>query len=135
MSLQRVPLKDFRGGLNTRDGPFDLMQNESPDLLNVTLSSLVGTLEMRKGKTRLDVSGMPATAPDFMKQVVIGNNKRFLMMSIAGSIYACKPNGEVIKLKTGTAGAIWDFEVFSDLAFKDWVYCSNGVDAPQKWDG
>lgn len=135
MSLQRVPLNNFRGGLNTRDGAFDLQPNESPDLLNVTISSLVGQLETRKGKTRLDIAGMPASETDFAKQVVVGNGKRFLMLSINGGIYALKPNGEVIKLFAGTAGTIWDFELYSDAAFKDWVYCGNGVDVMQKWDG
>jgi hypothetical protein len=135
MSLQRVPLNNFRGGLNTRDSPFELQPNESPDLLNVTISALVGQLESRKGTTRLDTAGMPAADVDFAKQVVIGNGKRFLMLSINGGIYACKPTGEVIKLFAGTAGSIWDFELYSDAAFKDWVYCGNGVDAMQKWDG
>lgn len=135
MSLQRVPVNNFRGGLNTRDGPFDLQPNESPDLLNVTISSLVGQLESRKGKTRLDTAGMPALSAEFMKQVVLSNGIRFLMLSINGGVWACKPNGELIKLFAGTAGTIWDFEQFADIAFKDWVYMGNGVDAPQKWDG
>lgn len=136
MSLQRVPINNFRGGLNTRDGPFDLQANESPDLLNVTVSSLVGQLETRKGKERADKEGMPiGETVDFMKQVVIGNGKRFLMMSINGSIYSMGPAGVVTKRFKGTAGTIWDFELYSDAAFKDWVYCGNGVDAMQKWDG
>lgn len=135
MTLQRVPINNFRGGLNTRDGPFDLQPNESPDLLNVTISSLVGQLETRKGKTRFDTAGAPGETADFMKQVVLSNGIRFLMLSCGGSVYACKPNGEVIKLFAGTAGTIWDFEQFADAAFKDWVYMSNGVDTPQKWDG
>jgi hypothetical protein len=79
--------------------------------------------------------GTPNVEVNFAKQVVIGNGKRFLMLSVNGGIYALKPNGEVIKLFAGTAGSIWDFELYSDAAFKDWVYCGNGVDAMQKWDG
>lgn len=135
MALQRVPINNFRGGLNVRDSPFELQPNESPDLLNVTISALVGQLESRKGKTRIDVSGMPNEEANFAKQVVIGANKRYLMMSINGGIWYMNSAGEVKKLFAGTAGAIWDFEVYSDAAFKDWVYCGNGVDAMQKWDG
>lgn len=137
MSLQRVPINNFRGGLNTRDGAFDLQPNESPDLLNVTISALVGQLEARRGKVRTDISGLPANeeSADFAKQAVIGNEKRFLMLSINGGVYAMNPAGEVKKLFAGTAGTIWDFEVYSDAAFKDWVYMVNGSNPPQKWDG
>lgn len=136
MSLQKVPINNFRGGLNTRDGPFDLQPNESPDLLNVTVTNLVGQLETRKGKERYDVSGLPALPVDNAKQVVIGAaGKRFLMLSINGGVYACNPSGEIKKLHAGTAGTVWDFEVYSDVAFKDWVYMGNGTDAMQKWDG
>lgn len=136
MSLQRVPIKDFRGGLNTRDSPFDLQANESPDLLNVTISNLVGQLEARKGKTRLDKEGLPVEEVDFAKQVVIGSaGKRFLMLSINGDVYAMGPTGKVVKLHEGTEGSVWSFEVYADAAFKDWVYMGNGVDVMQKWDG
>lgn len=135
MSLTRVPIKDFRGGLNTRDSPFELQANESPDLSNVTISALVGQLEARKGKTRYDISGLPNETVDYAKQVVLGGTgKRALMLSINGSIWFCNPAGEVKKLFAGTAGTVWDFEVYADAAFKDWVYCQNGIDLPQKWD-
>lgn len=130
-----MPIKDFRGGLNTRDSPFELQANESPDLSNVTISALVGQLEARKGKTRYDVSGLPNETVDYAKQCVVGNTgKRALMLSINGNIWFCNPAGEVKKLHAGTAGTVWDFEVYADAAFKDWIYCQNGFDTPQKWD-
>lgn len=135
MSLQRVPVNNFRGGLNTRDSPFELQPNESPDLRNVTISSLVGQLETRKGKLREEISGVSFSNADFMKQVVIGNGKRFLLASAGGSVYAVAPGNVCKEVFKGTPGTIFDFEVFADAAFKDWVYISNGVDAPQKWDG
>lgn len=136
MSLQAVPLNDFRGGLNTRDGPFDLQKNESPDLLNVTISSLVGQLETRKGKELVEEEILPNEKVDHAKQAVIGAaGKRFLMLSVDGDVWALTPLGLLKKLHVGTAAAIWDFEVYADAAGKDWVYMSNGVDEPQKWDG
>lgn len=136
MSLQRVPLNNFRGGLNVRDNPFELQANESPELQNVTVSNLVGQLETRKGKTRLDNTYVVPNEPvDFAKQVVIGNGARFLMMSINGAIWYMNPKGECGKLFAGTAGTVWDFELYSNASFEDRVYCGNGVDAMQKWDG
>lgn len=131
MTLQKVPVNNFKGGLNTRDGPFDLMPNESPDLLNVTISSLVGQLQTRKGK---EVYGenIPANV-DYAKQCVIGT-KRFLMLSVNGNVYSVDSTGAVVKRHAGTAGTIWDFEVFPDAAEKLWVWMVNGTDAPQKWN-
>lgn len=135
MTLQRVPINNFRGGLNTRDSPFELQPNESPDLQDVTISALVGQLESRKGKVRLDISGMPPESPDYMKQVTLGNSASVLMLSINGGVWFCNAAGEVKKLFAGTPGTVWSFEVFADAAFKDWVYMGNGVDPNQKWDG
>ena len=135
MALTKFPINNFRGGLNTRDSPFELMPNESPDLANVTVSSLVGQLRTREGKTRYEKSGLPNEEINHSKQVVIGSEKRFLMLSINGNIYSVDSTGAVVKRATGTAKTVWDFEVFADAAYKDWVWCCNGVDTPKKWDG
>lgn len=134
MPLQRIPINNFRGGLNTRDGPFDLQENESPDLLNVTLTDLVGALQVRQGKTRFD-SNSPAHTIDYAKQVVLGTGIRFLMCSINGSIYSCDPAGAFVLRFTGTVGTVWTFEQAADAANVDHVWCLNQTDAPQKWDG
>jgi hypothetical protein len=133
MGLQRVPLKDFRGGLNTRDSPFDLQQNESPDLLNVTLTDLVGQLRVRQGKVAL---ANPPTAIDHCRQAVI-NNTNYLMASIGGKIYAYNggPNTWSAALFTGTASTIWDFCQMKNASNVEKVYCSNGTDVCQTWDG
>lgn len=136
MPLQRVPINNFRGGLNTRDGPFDLQPNESPDLLNVTLTALVGQLRMRDGKTRFDTAGMPAFNADNLQQVVLGTSTRLLMASIHGSVYNVSSGGVVsAALFTGTVGTVWSFAQFVDSSGNDRVYMQNGVDPPQKWDG
>lgn len=133
MSLTRVPLNNFRGGLNTRDSPFELMPNETPDCLNVTLTALVGMLQVRAGKTTLS-STAPAAA-DNMRQIVLGGSTRFLMLSIGGKIYSMDPGGAFTLRFAGTAGTVWDFAQMYDAAGKEWVWCCNGTDAPQKWDG
>lgn len=135
--LQRVPINNFRGGLNTRDGPFDLQPNESPDLSNVTLSDLVGSLSVRKGKVRFDTNS-PAHTIDNARQTVLTNSGatvRFLMCSINGSIYSCDGTGAFVLLFIGTAGTVWDFAQMPDASGNDRVWCSNAVDAAQKWDG
>ena len=116
--LQRVPINNFRGGLNTRDGPFDLQPNESPDLMNVTLTSLVGQLQMRQGKTRFD-SNSPANTIDYARQIVLGSTVRFLMCSVNGSIYSCDPGGNFVLRFIGTVGTVWTFEQMPDASGTD----------------
>jgi hypothetical protein len=48
-------LQDFRGGLNLRSDPFELADNESPDLLNVDLDPR-GGVEQRKGTSIFPVT-------------------------------------------------------------------------------
>ena len=62
MSLQRVPINNFRGGLNTRDSPFELQPNESPDCQNVSLTALVGQLQVRKGRLKYNQWTPPTIA-------------------------------------------------------------------------
>ena len=133
MPLQRVPINNFRGGLNTRDSPFELQPNESPDLQNVTLSALVGQLQVRQGITRLGTAAL-ATTIDYCVQCVIGGNT-FLMASMNGAIYSFSTAGVATLLYTGTAGKIWSFATMPDASGADKVWCMNGTDAPQKWDG
>lgn len=133
MALQRVPINNFRGGLNTRDSPFELQPNESPDLLNVTLTDLVGLLQVRKGMTRFD-SNCPGTV-DNAKMIALSGQGPILMCSIAGKVYSCDVTGTFTLRFTGTAATVWDFAQMPDAAAADKVWMCNGVDAPQKWDG
>jgi hypothetical protein len=135
MSLQRVPINNFRGGLNTRDSPFDLQPNESPDLQNVTVSNLVGQLQVRQGKTRFDNGSGPMTAADNMQQIVLGTTIRYIMLSIDGKIYSMTTAGAIVLRFTGTAGTVWSFAQYPDASGVDHVWCMNGTDTPQKWDG
>jgi len=132
--LQRVPINNFRGGLNTRDGPFDLQPNESPDLQNVTVSDLVGQLRVRKGKTQFD-NGTVTGHSDHMQQIVLSTSIRWIMMSVNGAIRACSMSGAVQTLYTGTAGTVWCFSQYPDATGADKVWMMNGTDPPQKWDG
>lgn len=132
MGLQRVPLSDFSGGLNTKDGPFNLEPNEAQDLLNVILTER-GALAQRDGKTRFDTSGAPAATPiqHMRNWYPIGVDRR-LICSINGTIYSCSTSGALSILFAGTAGTTWSFEQGQDSAGVDYLWCINGVDTPKK---
>jgi hypothetical protein len=101
--------------------------------MNVTLTDLVGQLRVRSGKVRL---ADPPAAIDHCRQVVI-NNTNFLMASIGGKIYAYNGSSNTwsAALFTGTASTIWDFCQMKNATNVEKVYCSNGTDTSQAWDG
>lgn len=138
MPLQRVPINNFRGGLNTREGPFDLQPNESPDLSNVTISNLVGQLQVRQGITFF--AGVDADEPNAqaqnMQQVVLNVSTRFIIFSVAGNIHILNIGDDATTLiYTGTANTVWSFAQYPDADDVDHVWCLNGTDPPQKYDG
>jgi hypothetical protein len=128
MGLQRVPLSDFSGGLNTKDGPFNLEPNEAQDLMNVVLTER-GALEQRTGKTRFDTSGAPATSIQHIRNwYPIGADKR-LICSIDGDIYSCDTSGVLTLLFNGGPGSTWAFEQAEDVSSVDTLWCLDGSNA------
>lgn len=131
MGLQRFPISDFRGGLNTRDGPFALESNEAQDLLNVSLSRR-GVLIERAGKTRFDTSGMPTVSPEHIRAWYPNNGNKFLFLSINGDIWRCTTAGAFTSLVDGTNAKTWHFEQGQDSAGVDKLWCMNGTDPAWK---
>lgn len=132
MGLQRFPVSDFRGGLNTKDGPFGLESNEAQSLLNVTLTRR-GVLAQRSGKTRFDFSGISDEA-QHLRPWYFGST-RLLMASTNGDIRSVDTGGEDTLRFDGTAGTIWHFEQATDSTGADRLWALNGSNTPKKWDG
>lgn len=122
---------DFSGGWNTRDGPFVLQDNESPDLLNVSLTTR-GALKKREGKVRFDASGFPATKRAEHLRAWYPGSSRFLMCSIDGDIYSSDTAGALTSRVTGTDGAHWMMEDMQDSTGTQFLWACNGVDAPRR---
>lgn len=134
MALPQYELKDFVGGLNTADGPFNLAPNEAQDLMNVTLSQR-GALEQRAGRTRWDASGFP-TDTGFRVAQHLRNwyfaSTRLLFASIDGDIYSFDTAGAGTLLFNGTPGATWCFEQMTDAAGTNFLWAGNGVDEAKR---
>jgi hypothetical protein len=134
MGLQRFPIGKFDGGINFRDGPFQLEANELQDGMNVRLTQR-GALTERKGKTRFDASGFPAAKrAEHMRNWYFGST-RLLMLSIDGTIYSCNTGGALTSRFAGTAASTWCFESMQDSLGADTLWAMNGVDAAKRWDG
>lgn len=131
MGLQRFPFSDFRGGVNTRSGPFDLQTNEAQDALNVTLTQR-GALQSRAGKTVLSTIAAKA---QHIRPWYTAAGVKWLMASVDGDIYSIDGAGAATLRFNGTVGTVWDFEQAQDAAGADFLWCCNGTDAAQKWNG
>jgi|SRR5262245_29429437 len=135
MGLQRFPISDYRGGLNTKDGPFALATGEAQDLMNVTLTQR-GVLDQRRGKTRFDSGGFPpGVNAENMRAFYRSDGARFLILSINGSIWKSDTAGALTRLFAGTPGTVWCFETAPNSTNADRLWAVNGVDQPQQWDG
>jgi hypothetical protein len=135
VGLQRIPLNDFRGGVNLRSGPFDLERNEAQDALNMSLT-FRGALFQRAGKTRFDNGSMPATKrAEYMRPWYTDSGLTWLLASVDGTIYSVSAAGAFTSRFAGTAGSVWCFEQATDSVGADRLWAMNGVDAAKKWDG
>lgn len=133
LGLQRFPISDFAGGLNTSSSPFELEPNEAQDLLNVTLSPR-GALSQRAGKTQFDTAGFPGTKRvEHSRNWYPNDGNRYLICSIDGDIYSCDTGGVLTSRFDGTAGKVWCFEAMQDSAGADYLWAMNGTDTPKKF--
>lgn len=131
VSLPLVQFHDFRGGVNTKDGPFNLNDSEAIAAQNVTLTER-GVITQRGGKTRFDTSGFPATRRAEHIRAWYPGSSKLLMVSIDGDIYSSTALGALTQRFDGTAGAVWCFEDMQDAAGVSQMWAANGVDLPKK---
>lgn len=79
--LEPLAVADFTGGLNLGGDPFQLAQNESPDLLNVELDSQ-GGLRSREGWIRWNTSAITADTwtPKALRRFYAASGNRYVML-------------------------------------------------------
>jgi hypothetical protein len=131
VALPRFVFEDFSGGWNTRDGPFELRDNESPDLLNVSLTTR-GAVKERLGKVQFDTSGFPAAKRAEHLRAWLPGSSKFLMASIDGDIYSCDAAGVFTSRFDGTAASVWQFEDMQASDGTQYLWALNGVDEPKR---
>lgn len=128
-----VPFKGFGGGLNLRDAPEVVAEDQAIDSLN-TIHSQRGAVEQRSGYAKLTSAELTNRADsmsefyktDGTKQIVVGNGNRLTVISAAGSVVA-----------EDTAGITANphfFQRFGGPTGED-IYIANGTDTVQKWNG
>lgn len=122
---------DFHGGLNTKDQPYLLTDNQAREINNVQ-SSRTGALVKRAGllthATLAASAGSlyPFELPSPPALIAVAN----------GQILAIGPSGAATTLKSGvSATARWEWVSAMPNGAQGPLYGMNGVDAPQTWNG
>lgn len=134
MGLQRFPISDFAGGLNTSSGPFELESNEAQDLLNVTLTRR-GSLEERAGKTQFDKLGYPSKQAEHMRAWYPNSSTaKWLFASCDGDLHRSDATGNFVQKFDGTPSQVWSFEQMEDVNSVDRLWTVNGTDTPKQFD-
>jgi hypothetical protein len=127
-----IQFQDFSGGLNLRDKADAVGDREAIDLLNVIFSER-GAVRQRDGTKRFttaELANRPSTMSPFyttagLRQLVCGSDNR---LDVLG------PTGVVVVSKTGLGAGPWSFtRMGTDQG--EYLYATNGIDPPQRWDG
>lgn len=122
--------ENFSGGLVTSANPFELDENQSPNVMNC-YSDIYKNLFSRKGYTKItetETAGTNYGMYDF--DVRPGNRK--LMVNVAGTVYKMENlDGTLDSLQTGLPSNHMDFtELNKVLVFKSW-----SASPAYHWDG
>lgn len=81
--ISNVQLADFSGGLNLRDAPTELAENETPDCLNISLDEH-GGITKRLGLSRLNGSG---ALPGIPSNVYYSPSLQVTILQIGATLY------------------------------------------------
>ena len=82
-----LPQVDYAGGLNAAENPLRIKDNETPDCINVH-TSVFGSVEKRKGKSKLNSSAVGATAIGYASMdFVISPTSRALTTIFDNTLY------------------------------------------------
>lgn len=124
---------DFSGGLNTRDGVYELEPNQARDLLNV-LGTTHGSVRKREGSTLLATTASAlgslfAVEATSTKYLIGQGGTAFYRIDVAGTV------STITGSTTPTAGNPWAMVQAATSGGQGPVYMMNGVDTPQQWTG
>lgn len=122
---------DFHGGLNTKDAPYLLTDDESRDLQNVQ-GTTAGAIVKRNG---LLTFAEPAARLTSLYPLE-ATTSPFLIGAGGTSLYSISITGVVTAIKTGlTSNLKWEFVQSQIAGGQGPLYGMNGTDTPQQWSG
>lgn len=135
--LRVLRTDDFTGGLNLRADPFQLGENESPDLLNVDIDPR-GGFSSRGAFTRINTSAIGSIAAgSFTAEKLYSwqTGTPQLMVAANGKVfYSTGGNFTDTTIATTFADGA-SFAPWSGASIALYVACGNGAAQMAKWDG
>lgn len=128
-----VQFKGFGAGLNLRDGPDVVQEDQAIDALNVLFTTR-GSVEQRSGYAEFNFDLLPADADslaafyknDGTKQLVVGMGTKLRVLDQVGATVADKT--------TGITASPHFFQRFGGPTAEH-IYIANGVDPVRRWTG
>jgi len=122
--------QDFHGGLNLKDAPTLLVDNEARDLSNVQ-GTTAGAVVKRNG---LNTFASPASA--LTSLAPLESVGPFLVGAGGTSLYSIATGGVVASIKTGLTNNLrWEFVSAPVVSSQGPLFGVNGTDTPQQWNG
>ena len=122
---------DFHGGLNTKDAPYLLTDDQSRDLQNVQ-GTTAGAIVKRTGLTTLATPAVTLTSL-FPSEATSPN----VLVGAGGTnLYSITSGGVVTSIKSSlTNNARWEWVSAPATGGQGPVYGIDGTDNPQQWTG
>lgn len=129
-----VHLTDLAGGINLRDQPYKLANNECRDAQNIVFGSR-GAFSKRRGSVQFTDSGLDVT-PVSLHYFRTDGGTDWLIASGTTKLYKITNAGVTGSIKTGlTTGLKWQFINYLSTGGQGPLWGMNGTDTPQQWDG
>jgi len=125
---QRITIRDFSGGLNTRMSPNQLPNDQASTLKNLLVDEKPGSLVTRDGYTL--ASSTNATELFEYKK---SNGEVFLVKHYQGTVEYSANEGKA--WQTVIEGLKWELNPLRAVVFDDYLVLSNGIDDVIVFDG
>ena len=125
---QRISIRDFSGGLNTRMSPNQLPRNQASELKNLLVDEKPGSLVTRKGYSL--ASSTNATELFEYKK---SNGQVFLVKHYQGTVEYSADAGNT--WRDMVDGLKWELNPLRATVFDDYLLLSNGIDDVIVFDG
>lgn len=124
--------KGFGGGLNLRDGPDVVSEEQALDLLNV-LFDMRGSVAQRSGYAKF-TQAVGTNVYDSLAPFYKSDGTKQLIAGAGNRLEALDAGGNVIASSAAPTASPHFFERFGGPTSED-IYIANGTDAVRRWNG
>ena len=132
LNKYKYPIVSFDGGLNTKDSPSTLADNESPDMYNCVLDER-GAVGTRQGISTFTTVAVGAKACDGLFSYKRETGTQVMMGWYGGSMTVI--TGTTFESVPSAAGVYTAGRPVEMMQFQNVAFMCNGADTPYKYNG